>query len=262
MKQRSACSRRRQPINGTAFTLIELLVVIAIIAILAGLLLPALAKAKEKARQTSCISNNKQIGLALGLYIGDNSDYYPYTIAKNTQGNSANIDWYELLYPYLPNKSTGAAMGTSSQSGTNISKVFACPTAVFKTTPPPYDLTYAKTGVMLGNTNGNIGTTVYVARKVATILYPECILLVEAKPDYTGSAPYTVSFAALGWTGGSTRDTVQTDLQKSANADRVGLDFRHSSGNTTVALRPDYSVTSIGFKTAAQTWTENMWRNR
>jgi prepilin-type N-terminal cleavage/methylation domain-containing protein/prepilin-type processing-associated H-X9-DG protein len=87
-----------------AFTLIELLVVIAIIAILAAILFPVFAQAREKARASACLSNMKQIGTATRMYAQDNDEYLPYGYAYTWPGQKQLYWWQDLDRPYVKNE--------------------------------------------------------------------------------------------------------------------------------------------------------------
>jgi prepilin-type N-terminal cleavage/methylation domain-containing protein/prepilin-type processing-associated H-X9-DG protein len=98
-----------------AFTLIELLVVIAIIAILAALLLPALNRAKDRAKTMNCISNLRQLGVAQHLYLSDNQDTFPYS--GNNWWVMPFIDLPRLLSPYIPTNNGGSCLRCPADVG-------------------------------------------------------------------------------------------------------------------------------------------------
>lgn len=102
------------PSTKSGFTLIELLVVIAIIAILAAILAPVFANAREKARQASCLSNNKQIGLGFGMYTQD----YDETYMTPDNGSETLSSYRHNLQPYMKNIQV---FKCPSNSSTNLS---------------------------------------------------------------------------------------------------------------------------------------------
>ena len=124
-----------------AFTLIELLVVIAIISILAAILFPVFAKVREKARQTSCASNERQIGLAMVQYVQDYDEtlFQSYWGDKTKPSDAAtNYKWMDAVFPYVKNEA-----------------VFDCPSDSLS---PPY---HYRSGVNYGSygLNGAYGAT-------------------------------------------------------------------------------------------------------
>ncbi len=120
-----SCSERRSNAARVAFTLIELLVVIAIIAILAALLLPALASAKRKSKQSLCVNNLKQIGTAFMLYADDYSGRFPPLNQYAYQAPGYGNFWWWQFMPTLnylpPIPPAGAA---------NIKPVWRCPSVL------------------------------------------------------------------------------------------------------------------------------------
>ena len=115
--------KKRQPRE--AFTLIELLVVIAIISMLAAILFPVFARAREKARQATCQSNLKQIGLAFMQYTQDNDEDYPCDPSDPFLWQGQHFRW--KIMPYLAIGQTQAATGYGSTGGPNTAAILHCP---------------------------------------------------------------------------------------------------------------------------------------
>jgi prepilin-type N-terminal cleavage/methylation domain-containing protein len=158
-----------------AFTLIELLVVIAIIAILAAILFPVFAKAREKARTSSCSSNIKQSLLGVMQYTQDYDEHFPMAYLP---AGAYTFNWYEEISPYLKN-----------------TQIFACPSspkpaATWITNPDPSGTTWPGTTYLFNHnaTGDGYGPS---SQNLASVPQPaRVILITDGNVSGQGTAPF------------------------------------------------------------------------
>jgi prepilin-type N-terminal cleavage/methylation domain-containing protein/prepilin-type processing-associated H-X9-DG protein len=230
----------------SGFTLIELLVVIAIIAILAALLLPALAMAKEAARRANCTSNLKQWGIAQNMYVDDNRQIFPLTkIPNGTAGapsgynednptwgdlayfygaNQGDSAWFNALPPYIKSKPLyfyAAKIDNGVQLFNQAKTIFQCPTARLDPGLNPNTQVVFEYGM---NSKGLDGLPDDAILKTSLIMHPSAFVMFSEVRVMESETPYYGTPANATDLGSPQVYTTRFSSRHTAGADIVFCD--------------------------------------
>jgi prepilin-type N-terminal cleavage/methylation domain-containing protein/prepilin-type processing-associated H-X9-DG protein len=227
------------------FTLIELLVVIAIIAILAAMLLPALAAAKKKAQQISCLNNLKQLGLGFVLYVGDYNDIFPSDASRGAGWH--NEDWIywqggaTLMTPSVggevsPPLAKGQIALMIKWSNTNAANsLFRCPADISElgrqqyTTTPYYEYSYSVNSQDTNNSSAMFGVTSswvpgsWCPFKSSRVVHPSDVILLAEEPtdktagEWPPTGGHTITIDDGRWTPGPNGITMRHNKKGNVN---------------------------------------------
>ena len=228
--------KQSRTISQGGFTLIELLIVIAIIAIIAAMTFPVFAQVREKARQTTCLSNVRQLGVALTMYAQDNDETFPFAFSVET-GNY----WHVLTEPYVKQKAiSGGSVYTCPDSDVRDISYSTNPQVIglygahtlyanfFQSVVPLSQIETPGSIVLLGDgqtAQGTGGAFSGVTRSAVEFAYPHPAL----QHDHTGDASWCVAWVVPA--------TDACNNKQVAWRHQNGANFAFCDGHTTFARR-------------------------